>query len=115
MTRTPGLVLAVLFIDTYNRNLSSTPFLTSLPVLLSLTPRRRRQSWPSSITVCFILQFGIMQWGLNATSNNGFFINKLIQDNAADRATGFQITGASDGSVGGDLKGTRLNRPSMPA
>jgi hypothetical protein len=47
-----------------------------------------------------------MQWGLNATSNNGFFINKLIQDNASDRATGFQLTGASDGSVGGDLKGT---------
>ena len=44
--------------------------------------------------------------GLNANSNNGFLINKLIQDNDLGRATGFQLIGSSDGSVGGDLNGT---------
>jgi hypothetical protein len=33
-------------------------------------------------------------------------INQLIQDNDTGRATGFQLTGSSDGSVGGDLQGT---------
>ena len=96
---------AALFIDTYNRNLSSTPF-----ILASGAPFSDPQAAAAIMAIInhglLYPQFGIMQWGLNATSNNGFFINKLIQDNAADRATGFQITGASDGSVGGDLKGT---------
>jgi|GEM_PF-6813682 len=93
------------FIDTYNQNLSSTPF-----ILASGAPFSDPQAAAAIMAIInhglLYPQFGIMQWGLNATSNNGFFINKLIQDNASDRATGFQLTGASDGSVGGDLKGT---------
>src|SRR5438552_18610414 len=50
--------------------------------------------------------FGIMQWGLNANSNNGFLINKPIQDNDLGRVTGFQLVRSSDGSVEGYLNGT---------
>jgi hypothetical protein len=96
---------SALLIDTYNQNLSATPF-----ILASGAPFSDPQAAAAIMAIInhglLYPNFGMMQWGLNATSNNGFFINKLIQDNSSDRSTGFQLTGASDGSVGGDLKGT---------
>ncbi len=94
-----------LFIDIYAQNLRSTPFVVAAGV-----PFRDPGGAAAIATVInhglLYRLFGISQWGLNAKSNNGFFINQLIQDNDLGRATGFQLTGASDGSSGGDLKGT---------
>src|SRR5262249_43395738 len=92
-------------IDIYKQNLVSTPFIMAAGV-----PFVDPVAAPALTSVLdhglLYPQFGIMQWGLKATSNNVFFINKYIQDNAAGRATGFQIAGTSDGTVGSDLQGT---------
>ena len=94
-----------LLIDKYNQNLRTTPF-----VLAGGIPFDDPGASAAIATIInhglLYPPFGIMQWGLNANSNNGFLINKFIQDNDLGRATGFQLTGASDGSVGGDLQGT---------
>ena len=94
-----------LFIDTYNQNLKTTPF-----VLAGGLPFDDPGAAAAITTVInhglLYPNFGIMQWGLNANSSNKYLINKFIQDNDAGRATGFQLTGASDGSIGGDLQGT---------
>ena len=94
-----------LFIDTYTLNLHTTPF-----VIAGGLPFKDPGASAAITTVInhglLYPTFGITQWGLNANSNNGFLINKFIQDNDLGRATGFQLTGASDGSVGGDLHGT---------
>jgi hypothetical protein len=95
------------FIDIYNTNLKTSPF-----VIAGGVPFNDPGAAAAITTVInhglLYPPFGIMQWGLKATSTNGFLINALIQNNDAGRATGFQLTGASDGSVGGDLQGTLL-------
>jgi len=94
-----------LFIDTYNQNLHSTPFVIAGGIPFNDPGASAAITTVINHGLTYPL-FGIMQWGLNAKSNNGFLINKFIQDNDAGRATGFQLNGASDGSVGGDLNGT---------
>ena len=94
-----------LFIDKYNQNLHSTPFVLAGGIPFADPGAAAAITTVINHGLTYPL-FGIMQWGLNAQSTNGFLINQLIQDNDAGRATGFQLTGASDGSVGGDLKGT---------
>jgi len=93
------------FIDIYNTNLKTTPFIVAGGIPFD--------DPGASAAITTVINHGllyppcgIMQWGLKATSTNGFLINRLIQDNDLGRATGFQLTGASDGSVGGDLQGT---------
>jgi len=92
-------------IDIYNTYLKTSPF-----VIAGGVPFNDPGAAGAITTVInhglLYPPFGIMQWGLKATSTNGFLINQLIQDNDTGRATGFQLTGSSDGSVGGDLQGT---------
>ena len=94
-----------LLIDTYNQNLHTTPF-----IVAGGKPFDDPGAVPAVTSVIdhglLYPLFGITQWGLNANSNNGWFMNQLIQDNDIGRATGFQLIGASDGSVGGPLNGT---------
>ena len=96
---------STLVIDTYAANLNTTPF-----IIAAGTPFSEGDATGALTTVVdhglLYPLFGVMQWGLNAESNTGFYINNWISDYDVGRATGFQITGASDGSVGGDLKGT---------
>ena len=94
-----------LFIDTYSQNLTATPFVIAGGIPFADPGASAAITTVINHGLLYPL-FGITQWGLKAKSNNGFLINKLIQDNDAGRATGFQLTGASDGSVGGDLGGT---------
>ncbi len=94
-----------LFIDTYNQNLLNTPFVVAAGVPFSDSGAATAITSVINHGLLYPL-FGIAQWGLKATSNNGFFLNQVIQANAVGRATGFQLAGASDGSVGGDLQGT---------
>ncbi len=94
-----------LFVDTYSQNLHTTPFVIAGGIPFDDPGAAAAITTVINHGLLYPL-FGITQWGLKAKSNNGFLINKLIQDNDAGRATGFQLTGASDGSVGGDLGGT---------
>jgi hypothetical protein len=98
-------VVANLLVDTYAAYLRQTPF-----ILAGGTPFKDPSAQAKLIAIvnrallAYPL-FGVMQWGLNAKSNSGFYINNLITANDTHPG-GFQMTGASDGSVGGDLKGT---------
>jgi len=94
-----------LFIDTYKQNLKTTPFVIAAGVPFNDPGATTAITNVINHGLTYPL-FGVSQWGLKATSTNGFFLNKIIQDNDAGRATGFQLVGASDGSVGGDLQGT---------
>lgn len=91
-------------IDVYQSNLASTVF-----IMAGGIPNAAATA-VSSITSIFnhgltYSHFGTMQWGLSASSSNRFLINKWIQDNPA-HAGGFQMNGASDGSVGGNVCGS---------
>jgi len=96
---------STLMVDTYASNLSTTPF-----IIAAGTPFSEGDATEALTTVVdhglLYPLFGIMQWGLKADSNTGFYINNWILNYDLGRATGFQITGASDGSVGGDIGGT---------
>lgn len=94
-----------LVIDTYAKNLKQTPFI--------MAAGKAFNDPGSDAAVTAVINhglqyplFGIMQWGLNANSNDGFFVNKLIKDNDS-HPTGFQMTGSqTEPHVGGNLNGT---------
>ena len=95
-----------LVIDTYAANLKQTPF-----IIAAGTPfdDPTAVSQMTSVITHGLVHplFGIMQWGLNAKSNSGFYINAFIQNKDVGRATGFQMTGSqTEPHVGGQLQGT---------
>jgi hypothetical protein len=98
--------------DTYAANLTKTAFMIAAGTPFKDQAKTGEQALLSVLNYGLKYPlFGAMQWGLNANSatpkKNGriFYINQWIKDNDV-HPTGFQMTGASDGSVGGNLKGT---------
>jgi hypothetical protein len=94
-----------LFVDTYSANLAFTPFV--LAAAVPFVDPGANQAITDVMNYGLIYpHYGMTQWGLKATSNSTFFINNIILTNDFNRATGFELIGASDGSSGGDLQGT---------
>ena len=94
-----------LFILTYATNLFSTPYVIAAGVPFDDLTATDLITGILNYGLPYPL-FGVMQWGLKATSTSDFFINQIILGNDVGRATGFQLIGASDGSIGGDLQGS---------
>lgn len=101
------LVTAKLIVDTYAANLDRTRFIVAGAVVIK--PASIGQLAMESLLAYGIAnypeKFGAMNWGLNATSSDQFFMNSWIQANGAGRSTGFQMTGSTDGISGGDTQG----------
>jgi hypothetical protein len=94
-----------LIIDTYAANLKSTPFIIAAGVPIADPSANTAITNVINHGLIYPL-FGVMQWGLKATSTDNFFLNKIIHDNDAGRATGFQLAGIATTAEYGSLQGT---------
>lgn len=98
-----------LFTDTYAANLKQTPFIMAAGNAFNDPGSEAAVTAVINHGLQYPL-FGIMQWGLNASSagtgDKIFFVNKFIKDNDS-HPTGFQMTGSqTEPHVGGNLQGT---------
>lgn len=98
-----------ILIDTYGANLTKTPF-----IIAGGNPFKGN-TVDGQASFMRVFNYGLiyagflpMQWGLNASSNSGYFVNALVQQYGG----GFQATGTctipvgGTGHVGGDCQGT---------
>ncbi|MDQ3198486.1 MAG: DVUA0089 family protein [Verrucomicrobiota bacterium] len=96
-------------IDTYAANLHSAPFIMAGGIPFSNSDPSGANIGTNSITEVFNhglqygAHFGVMHWGLNVNSSTNFLINGWIHDYSATNPAGFQFTGNSAHTVGGDL------------
>ncbi len=99
------------FIDTYATYCTHEPFIMAGGVPFpDDVPVKGTNLGTNTITSLFNYakdkygaRFGIMQWGLNFNSNSSYIINGWIQSNTATLPAGFQVTGNTLHTVGGDL------------
>lgn len=100
-------------IDTYDANLSRCVHWVAGGKVFNDSGAQAASSTVIEYNLAFS-RGGTQQWGLSASSNNGFFVNAYIQNNPT-HSGGFQMNGASDGSGGGNVCGSIANPPCVPA
>lgn len=93
-------------IDAYGAGLKQSAFVLALNIPFGKTSQPAVSSIVARAAAAYGKNFGLMQWGLNANSTDKFFLNALVKQYSPTNPVGFQLTGNSHGTVGGDLQGT---------